>query len=43
MEQTHTGPFHETNWDSVVGQEQMTQNLENALKYKKISHAYLFQ
>lgn len=42
MEQTQTEQFRETNWDSVVGQEQMTQNLENALKYKKISHAYLF-
>ena len=43
MEQTQTEQFQDTNWDSVVGQEQMTQNLENALKYKKISHAYLFQ
>ena len=43
MEQIQTEQFQETNWDFVVGQEQMTLNLENALKYKKISHAYLFQ
>lgn len=43
MEQTQNGQLQENNWASVIGQEQMTQNLENALKYKKISHAYLFQ
>lgn len=43
MEQIQNEQSLETNWDSVIGQEQMTQNLENALKYKKISHAYLFQ
>lgn len=36
MEQT-------TNWDCVIGQERMIQNLRNAFTYKKISHAYLFQ
>ena len=43
MEQTQNEHLQEINWKSVIGQEQMTQNLENALKYKKISHAYLFQ
>lgn len=43
MEQTQNEQLQENNWASVIGQEQMTQNLENALKYKKISHAYLFQ
>lgn len=43
MEQTQNEQLQETNWSSVIGQEQMTQNLENALKHKKISHAYLFQ
>ncbi len=42
MEQEKNEQIQETNWDSVVGQEQMIQNLENALSYKKISHAYLF-
>ena len=37
MEQTQNEQLQETNWNSVIGQEQMTQNLENALKYKKIS------
>lgn len=43
MGQTQNEQLQENNWASVIGQEQMTQNLENALKYKKISHAYLFQ
>lgn len=43
MEQTQSEQLQETNWSSVIGQEQMTQNLENALTHKKISHAYLFQ
>lgn len=43
MEQTQNEQLQENNWASVIGQEQMTQNLENSLKYKKISHAYLFQ
>lgn len=30
-------------WDSVIGQAQLTDNLKNALKYNKISHAYLIQ
>lgn len=30
-------------WESVIGQEQLTENLRNALKYNKISHAYLLQ
>lgn len=33
----------ETSWNDVVGQRQLTDNLKNALKYKKISHAYLIQ
>ncbi len=33
----------ETNWSSVIGQNQLTDNLRKALKYNKISHAYLFQ
>jgi len=43
MEQIQNEQLRDTTWNSVIGQEQMTQNLENALKYKKISHAYLFQ
>lgn len=30
-------------WNDVVGQRQLTDNLKNALKYNKISHAYLIQ
>ncbi len=33
----------ETNWSDVVGQKQLTDNLRSALKYNKISHAYLIQ
>ena len=38
MEQIQNEQFQEKNWNSVIGQEQMTQNLENALKFKKIYH-----
>lgn len=30
-------------WEDVVGQTKLTDNLRNALKYNKISHAYLLQ
>lgn len=30
-------------WRDVVGQTQLTENLQNALKHNKISHAYLIQ
>lgn len=30
-------------WNDVVGQRQLTDNLKKALKYNKISHAYLIQ
>lgn len=43
MEQIQTGQLQAPGWNAVIGQEQMVQNLQNALKYKKISHAYLFQ
>lgn len=43
MEQVQNEQAKKANWDLVVGQEQMTKNLQNVLKYKKISHAYLFQ
>lgn len=43
MERIQDQQIQETTWASVIGQEQMTQNLENALAHKKISHAYLFQ
>lgn len=33
----------DTTWSSVIGQEQLTQNLKNALGYRKISHAYMIQ
>jgi len=33
----------EMSWNDVVGQKQLTDNLRNALKYHKISHAYLIQ
>lgn len=33
----------ETSWSDVVGQRQLTDNLRNALKFNKISHAYLIQ
>lgn len=33
----------ETSWNDVVGQKQLTDNLRNALKFHKISHAYLIQ
>lgn len=32
-----------TNWNDVVGQRQLIDNLRNALKFNKISHAYLIQ
>ena len=32
-----------TNWQNIIGQTQLTNNLKNALKYNKISHAYLLQ
>ena len=35
--------MEEVNWNDVVGQKQLTDNLKNALKYNKISHAYLIQ
>jgi DNA polymerase-3 subunit delta' len=31
------------NWDTIVGQERLKENLKNALKYNKISHAYMLQ
>lgn len=31
------------NWKSVIGQEHLTKNLQNALKFQKISHAYIIQ
>ncbi|MBQ7942544.1 MAG: DNA polymerase III subunit delta' [Lachnospiraceae bacterium] len=31
------------NWESVIGQEHLTNNLKNALKFQKISHAYIIQ
>lgn len=31
------------NWNSVIGQNQLTDNLRKALKFNKISHAYLLQ
>lgn len=33
----------ETSWSDVIGQKQLTDNLRNALKFNKISHAYLIQ
>lgn len=33
----------ETNWNDIVGQRQLVDNLRNALKFNKISHAYLIQ
>lgn len=33
----------ETSWKDVAGQRQLTDNLRNALKFNKISHAYLIQ
>lgn len=30
-------------WESVIGQNQLTDNLQNALKFNKISHAYMIQ
>lgn len=35
--------MEEVNWNDVIGQTQLTENLKNALKYSKISHAYLIQ
>lgn len=32
-----------TNWNDVVGQRQLVDNLRSALKFNKISHAYLIQ
>jgi len=33
----------ETNWNNIVGQKQLVDNLRGALKFQKISHAYLIQ
>lgn len=33
----------EVNWEDIAGQRQLVGNLRNALKFKKISHAYLIQ
>ncbi len=33
----------ETGWSDVIGQKQLTDNLRNALRFNKISHAYLIQ
>lgn len=33
----------ETNWKDIAGQKQLVGNLRGALKYNKISHAYLIQ
>ena len=33
----------DTNRQSVIGQEHLTNNLQNALKFQKISHAYIIQ
>lgn len=33
----------ETNWNDIIGQRQLVDNLRNALKFNKISHAYLIQ
>ena len=30
-------------WRDVVGQKQLTDNLQSAIKHNKISHAYLIQ
>lgn len=32
-----------TTWKDIIGQRQLTDNLQNALQYNKISHAYLIQ
>ena len=32
-----------TNWESVIGQKQLIQNLKNSLLHQKISHAYMLQ
>jgi DNA polymerase-3 subunit delta' len=33
----------DTNWNDIVGLEQIKNNLQNAIKYNKISHAYMIQ
>jgi DNA polymerase-3 subunit delta' len=33
----------DTNWNDIVGLRPLTDNLKNALKYNKISHAYMIQ
>lgn len=33
----------DANWADVIGQSQLTNNLKNALKHRKVSHAYLIQ
>jgi DNA polymerase-3 subunit delta' len=33
----------ESNWNDIVGLSQLTDNLKNALRYNKISHAYMIQ
>lgn len=37
------GIMQAAGWDSVIGQTQLTNNLKNALKHQKVSHAYLIQ
>ena len=32
-----------TTWSDVIGLTQLTDNLQNAIKHNKISHAYLIQ
>lgn len=32
-----------TDWSSIVGQKQLTDNLKNAIKHQKVSHAYMIQ
>lgn len=43
MEQVSEEQYDITEWNHVVGQEQLIENLQNALKYQKISHAYIIQ
>jgi DNA polymerase-3 subunit delta' len=35
--------LEDTNWNDIVGLQQIKDNLQNAIKYNKISHAYLIQ
>lgn len=43
MEQIQEEQHLATQWSSIIGQEQLTENLQNALKFNKISHAYIIQ